>query len=261
MASNRPKGRDVSLVVKSKTALYGTTVVASLLIFFTIYAPASLVFRFFQNDIARLPDTRIFQITGSIWNGSADIQFLRFPNSELSWAVVPHSLLKGYVEFALSASGISHELEGRFVKNGNQERFLGIRGVIDSKYINQVGQYHGILLSGTLDFQNINLSIDNRWFSSVSGNIDWTGGKASFQTGNGSQSVILPPLNGEFSVKDQKLTLYVYNEDKQVLSFHLQRDGWVSLHFMSRFLSLAGLPGGGNFDPDSVIFTIEEKIL
>ena len=109
--------------------------------------------------------------------------------------------------------------------------------------------------------REINLSIDNDWFSSASGNTDWTGGNVMFQNGKRGQTVSLPGLNGIFSVKEKKLTLDVYNEGQLGLSIHLQRDGWVFLQFKRRLLSLAGFPVGENIDPDSVIFTIEEKIL
>ncbi len=261
MASIRRKGRDPNLMVRSKLVLYGITVIVSLLFFVIFYTPASLVYKLFQDDIARLPDTSIFQITGSIWNGSADIQYRNFPSSKINWILAPKSLPNGYAEFTLRASGVNHDLEGRFVTNGNQGEFLGLRGIIDSKYINQVGKYHGIFLSGALDFRDINLSIDDGWFSSVSGKIDWTGGKVMFQTEDGGQTVNLPALNGVVSLKEKKLALHVYNGDQLGFLIYLQRDGWVFLQFKSRFLSLAGFPGGEYFDPDSVIFTIEEKIL
>ena len=248
-------------MVRSKLVLYGITVIVSLLFFVIFYTPASLVFKLFQDDIAQLPDTSIFQITGSVWNGSADIQYLNFPSSEINWILAPNSLPHGHAEFAVSASGVNHDLEGRFVTNGDQGEFLGLRGIIDSRYINQVGKYHGIFLSGVLDFKDINLSIDNGWFSSGSGKIDWTGGKVMFRTGDGGRTLNLPALNGIVSVKEKKLALHIYNGEQLGFSIHLQRDGWVFLQFTSRFLSLAGFPSGEYFEPDSVIFTIEEKIL
>ena len=95
MASTRQKGRDPNLMVRSKVVLYGITVIFSLLFFVIFYTPASLVFKLFQDDIAQLPDTSIFQITGSVWNGSADIQYLNFPSSEINWILAPNSFPHG----------------------------------------------------------------------------------------------------------------------------------------------------------------------
>ena len=248
-------------MVRNQVFLYGITALISFLIFLSVFAPASLAFKFFQDDIAQIPDTSIFQITGSVWNGSADVQYRNFPNSKINWKLAPNSILEGSADLTFIASGESHELTGQLLANGYQGKFLGLQGKIDSTYINQVGKNHGIIMSGTFELKDINLTVDKAWFSLASGAIDWTGGKIMYQTGNGRQSVNLPPLKGVFTVKEQKLILYVYNEGKSVFSIHLQRDGWVSLRFNQRFLSLAGLLGGENFDPDTVIFTIEEKIL
>ena len=122
-------------MVRSKLVLYGITVIVSLLLFVIFCTPASLVFKLFQDDIARLPNTSIFHITGSIWNGSADIQYLNFPSSEINWILAPNSLPHGHAEFTVSASGVNHDLEGRFVTNGNQGEFLGLRGIIDSRSV------------------------------------------------------------------------------------------------------------------------------
>ena len=248
-------------MVRSRLALYGITVVITLVVFIIICMPASIVLKLYQNDLPLLPDTNIFQISGSIWNGSANIQYLTLPASEINWSLVPEALLEGRIVFTLSATGTHHELVGHFFTDADQAQFLGLRGFINSRYINEVGKHHGLLLSGAFNFREINLSIDNDWFSSASGNIDWTGGNVMFQNGKRGQTVSLPGLSGIFSVKEKKLTLDVYNEGQLGLSIHLQRDGWVFLQFKRRFLSLAGFPSGENIDPDSVIFTIEEKIL
>ena len=95
----------------------------------------------------------------------------------------------------------------------------------------------------------------------IQGNIHWTGGNVLYQTGNGSQSVKLPALDGELTIKDSKLTLLVDNSRLPVLSIHLQRDGWVELRFNARLLALADLPVPQGTNPDDLVLTVEEKIL
>ena len=245
----------------SKILLYGITAILSFAAFLALYAPAGIAYRFVEEDVARLPDTSIFRVGGTIWQGSADIQYRDFPGSKLNWSLAALPLFSRIADLSLDVAGLGHELSANLLTDGKTGDVTGLQGSIQSDYINHVSLRYGLRFSGTLELDNVNLTVEDDWFSQSQGNIHWTGGNVLYQTGNGSQSVKLPALDGELTIKDSKLTLLVDNSRLPVLSIHLQRDGWVELRFNARLLALADLPVPQGTNPDDLVLTVEEKIL
>ena len=244
-----------------KFLLYGITALLSFTVFLALYAPAGIAYRFVKEDVARLPDTSIFRVGGTVWNGSADIQYRDFPGSQLNWSLAPLPLLSGTADLTLDIVGLGHELSGNLMTDGKDGEITRVNGSIRSDYINHVSSRYGLRFSGSLEINDVNVAVDHDWFSKVDGKIHWTGGDVLYQTENGSQSVNLPPLEGELSINDSKLTLFVNNVRLPVLSIYLQQDGWAELRFNARLLTLADLPVPEGTKPDDVVLTIEEKIL
>lgn len=244
-----------------KGLLLGITAILSFVVFLALYAPAGVAYRFFKEDVDRLPDTSIFRVGGTIWQGSADIRYRDFPGSRLDWSLAAFPLFSRITNLTLEVVGLGHELSANLLTDGKNADITGLQGSIQSDYINHVSSRYGLRFSGMLELDSVNLTVEDDWFANVQGNIHWTGGSVLYQTGNGSQSVNLPPLDGELSTKDNRLTLLVENSRLPVLSIHLQQDGWVELRFNARLLALADLPLPKGTNPDEVVLTIEEKVL
>ena len=244
-----------------KFLLYGITALLSFAVFLALYAPAGIAYRFVERDVARLLDTSIFRVGGTIWRGSADIQYRDFPGSGLNWSLAPLPLLSRTADLTLDVVGLGHRLSGNLVTDGKDGEITEVNGSIGSDYINHVSSRYGLRFSGSLELNDLTVTVDHNWFSYVHGKIYWTGGNVLYQAENGSQSVNLPPLDGELSMSDSKLTLFVNNVRLPVLSIYLQQDGWVELRFNARLLTLADLPVPEGTNPDDVVITIEEKVL
>ena len=240
--------------------LYGSTAVLSLAVLITIYAPANIAFQLFGAGVSNVPETSIYRIGGTIWQGSADVQFRDFPLSEINWELKPLPLLRGVADVKIIASGFGHEVSAGLLLVDNTVHLQRLNGFLHSDYINQVGVEYGLRFTGNLQLKETDLTIENNWIKEISGQLHWTGGQMRHQLESGQQVVNLPPLDGELSI-DEELTLNVTHDRLPVLSFVLQPSGWVTLKFRARVFGLAGLSWPTGSDVDDIVLTIEEKIL
>ncbi len=243
-----------------KIILYGTTAVLSFTILLVIYAPASIALRLFGDDIA-VTDLSIYLVSGTIWHGSAELQFRDFPTSALVWTLAPYSIVQDVVRLELRASGLGHELQGDAEVEGDLSRLKGLHGSVASEYVNQVGRPHGLQFSGELIISDVNVVADSNWFAEATGTVHWTGGRVLYSTQVGSQSINLPPLDGTLGLVEDELILSVSANDLPVLSCVMLPTGWVKLTFTARLLELANLPWPEGASADDIALIIEEKVL
>lgn len=244
-----------------KLLIYGATAIISFFVFLVFYAPAGIAFRFVQDEVARIPDTTVYRVGGTMWGGTADIQYRDFPTSILRWQLAAIPLLSGLADFHLTASGLGHELAGQLTTDGQNSHLSSLSGFVSSDYIDQVSAQYGLRISGTFDINEVDLTIENDWFTTIEGDLSWTGGQVLYQVTNGSQAINLPALSGKLAIEDTQLTLNVQHNRLPVLSIFLGKDGWARLQFYSQLFMLADLPLPEGTNTADVVLTYEEKIL
>lgn len=244
-----------------KLLIYGATALISFSVFLVLYAPAGIAFRFVKDDVARIPDTMVYRVGGTVWGGTADIQYRDFPASMLHWKLAALPLLKGLASLHVSMSGLGHELAGQLTTDGQNSQLSTLNGFVNSDYIDQVSAQYGLRISGTFAVNEVGLTVENDWFTAIEGDLSWTGGQVLYQVTNGSQAINLPALTGKLAIEDRQLTLNVQHNRLPVLSIFLGQDGWVRLKFYSQLFMLADLPLPEGTNTLEVVLTYEEKIL
>jgi hypothetical protein len=249
-----------SLGMKS-LALYLGTAIVSCMVFAIIYAPAPLAWRLVESHV-KIPDLAIYSIDGSVWEGTAQLQYRAFPVSTLQWSLVPSSLLSLRADLALVATGAGHRLAGSASIGSGVTSMADITGYLHSDYINAMATNHGMQFSGQIDLAGVTVTTDNAWFIAASGELEWTGGLVLLPDPNrGQYALDLPPMSGDLALEGETLTLLVTQQRLPVIDVALARSGWATLGFRARLIELAGLPLAVPAAPDDAVLIVEEKIL
>jgi len=244
-----------------KFIIYGTTALLSFSVFLVLFAPAGIAFRFVKDDVARIPETTVYRVGGTVWEGGADIQYRDFPTSTLRWTLAPIPLMKGLADFHITIGGLGHELDGGLLTDGHNSQLSMLNGFVTSEYIDQVSAQYGLRISGNFAVNEVDLTVENDWFTTMEGDLSWTGGQVLYPVAGGSQAINLPALDGKLAIEDRQLTLNVQHNRLPVLSIFLGRDGWARLEFYAQLFVLADLPLPEGTNTTDIVLTYEEKIL
>ena len=245
-----------------RPSLYIATAILSFLIFLVIFAPASPAWSLVDKDVHdRIPDLNVYRVGGTIWNGEAEIQFRHFPPSTLFWQLSPGDLIKGAANIHLSADGQGHSLRAGATLNNSSGSLQSVKGLIGSDYINEVSEQFGLIFSGDLKINELNVSSDGRWLTSATGSVHWTGGQILLNRSLQTQTILLPPLDGELYFQNQQLILDITEQNSLLIQIIIKQSGWAEIAIKGRMLELANmqLPNGSH--PDETILLLEEKIL
>jgi hypothetical protein len=242
-----------------KLILYIATAVLSFLIFLIIFAPASAAWSLIDKDVQdRIPDLNVSRVGGTIWNGKAEIQFRQFPPSTLNWQLSPGKLIQGTANFHLLVDGQGHSIQSEAMLGSSAGSLQSAEGVISSDYINQMSKQFGLIFSGDLEFEELNVAANSHWITAATGSAHWTGGQILLTQ---SQTILLPPLDGELYFQDQQLILDITEQNSTLIQIILKQSGWAEIAIKSRMLELANLPVPNGSHPDETILLLEEKIL
>jgi hypothetical protein len=241
-----------------KLILYIATAVLSFLIFLIIFAPASPAWSLIDKDVQdRIPDLNVSRVGGTIWNGQAEIQFRQFPPSTLNWQLSPGKLIQGTAKFHLLVDGQGHSIQSEATLGSTSGSLQSAKGVISSDYINKVSEQYGLIFSGDLEFQELNVVANNDWITGATGSARWTGGQILL---NQNQTILLPPLDGELYFQNQQLILDITEQNSQLIQIILKQSGWAEIAIKSRMLEIANLPLPTGSHPEETILLLEEKI-
>jgi hypothetical protein len=245
-----------------KLILYIATAVLSFLIFLVIFAPASVAWSLIDKDVQdRIPDLDVSRVGGTIWNGEAEIQFRQFPPSTLNWQLSPGKLIQGTANIHLLVDGQGHSIQTEAILGSSSGSLQSAKGVISSDYINKVSEQFGLIFSGDLEFQEFNVAANSDWITAATGSTRWTGGQILINQSQESQTILLPPLDGELYFQKQQLILDITEQNLQLIQIILKQSGWAEIAIKSRMLELANLPLPNGSHPDETILLLEEKIL
>ena len=178
-----------------RISLYLIAAFVSFSLFLVIFAPASTLLFLVKDEInQRVPELVIDQVSGTVWDGQATLHYREFPPSLLNFRLDPMALAGGSADLALSLTGDFIDVEASVSLSNESIRVSGLHGVIDSEYINNVSQQHGLLMTGPFSLKQITLHADSTHVLSAAGQVSWAGGKIESQTGSGLQVFELPGL-------------------------------------------------------------------
>jgi hypothetical protein len=167
-------------------------------------------------------------------------------------------LIQGTANMHLLVDGQGHSIQTEATLGSSSGSLQSAEGVISSDYINQVSEQFGLFFSGDLEFEEFNVAANSDWITAATGSAHWTGGQILL---NQSQTILLPPLDGELYFQDQQLILDITEQNLTLIQIILKQSGWAEIAIKSRMLELANLPVPNGSHPDETILLLEEKIL
>ena len=248
---------------------YAAVAVVTVTLFVIVVAPAQTVWSFIADDVqSSVPQLKIANISGSVWEGKGDMQFQSYPVVRIDWRLAALPLLIGNASADINASaeGFSAALQGVFSQDSSTISFdiSFAEATIGSDYINQVTLQYGLDLSGDFQLRLTNAVFADGWLTSVSGAISWPGGIVHIEMPGQIHTSKLPPLNGILSLEDDSILLKVTNRELEMMNVRLKRSGWAEVAVSHAFIRMANLPlppGSESTDSLEPAFLLEEKIL
>lgn len=232
-----------------KFGLYGLAALLSFMVFLIAYAPASFVLALAQDTLAaRAPQLHIDQVSGTLWQGEANLQYENLAPSRLQWHITPATLLKGELHADLQARGHDHNLASQVTWQPSRLSLQNLNGILGSDYINPLAQRYGLQFGGQLDIEDLRFDVipATGWLDRAAGAAQWSGGRVQFATAYSAspaqaESIMLPPLTAILAQPTTALTLAVTSADAELLSVILKPTGWVEISLQQTLFQIAGI--------------------
>lgn len=250
-----------------KIVLYGLVALLSFICFVAVFAPANIVLKSVRSQVtASVPGLSITEINGTIWQGTAQLQYRNFPISLLQWELSALPLLAQRVDVSVNISGTDHALTGNITAEQDHLLLENIEGNIDGEYINVVSVPLGLTLSNQLTFTDLSLASDMQQVSHIAGLIHWPGGSITARNGTDTQQFSLPSLQGTLSSQDDASGspvshLSVSHQNQPILNIGLTQSGWVKVIVLGRLFELANIATPADTRAGDTVLEFEEKIL
>ncbi len=242
--------------------LYLSIGLASTLVFIVTFFPASAAWSLTGTGIREaLPELEVTRVSGTLWEGEARLEWFDFPPARLDWDLDAGPLLAGVVSLRLTLQGRGLDASANALIRQGSGEIRNLQGLIDSRYINPVSAEAGLDLDGRLVIDNLSVSADSRWITSLDGSGHWTGGRVLVQ---GMPSFVLPPLDLELDFNGKSPVATLIAPGGEVLIATLRQGGWAEIAIRKRLFETAGIPGFETLDTlssDETILLLEEKIL
>ena len=248
-----------------RSLLYTSIGLIAFLGFLVTYLPASLVWAQFKDKATVvLPALKILKIEGSLWDGRADVRVGDVFPSRVTWQLAGRRLFAGGLPLQITATGTGHNLAVQLTLTPGSLRFEHLRGNLQPDYLNQLGAPFGLAVSGDVSLDDIQLSVNQTWFTAAAGQLNWTGGRFNFPDPRGLGHINLPPLRDQISLQANDFNLDVTHRDNdldaQLVSLRLKPNGWVKVAIKARLFKLAELSWPPSDSLDDTALALEEKL-
>jgi hypothetical protein len=241
---------------------YLSIAVVTFVVFIAVMAPASLLLTLLEDQLKHIPNLKIGNASGSLWNGQADLQYSNLPATTAMWSLKPLSLFTGTLagDVRLSANGLDATFNTSLTSEGGE--LADLNADIESRYINTITMEYGLDLSEQFQIRDTSLTFDTHWITSAAGDINWPGGLINIETPVRIHSIKLPPMIGLISSPDQILQLEIAANELLLLTAKLQPDGWAQAAVSFDLMNMAQLPIPGNpgTTGSAAAVLIEEKV-
>ena len=222
-----------------RVSLYILLALAVLVVAAITRMPASIAVNQLLQRVNLPADITIRYTKGTIWEGQTQLTFRTFPSLTLRWdidafysfsalpveieAVSPASRLSGLVQLdteAISISDLSFSLA--------------------SSDINQLAETYGHRLESDIDGRGIGGIIGQTCIRALSGQVNWSGGLLSIDTGGGATGVQTPALDGLLSAKDcgASISLRAAEQASATATLSLDQTGWLKASISPALVSL-----------------------
>ena len=201
--------------------------------------PASIAVNQILQRVNLPADITIRYTKGTIWEGQTQLTFRTFPSSTLRWDIDAfHSLSALSVE--IEAVSPASRLTGLVQLDSEAISISDLSFSLASSDINQLSATYGHRLESDIHGRGIGGVIGQTCIRALSGQVNWSGGLLSIDTGNGATGVQTPALDGPLSAKDcgAILSLRAAEQTSATATLSLDQTGWLKASISPALMSL-----------------------
>ena len=222
-----------------RVSLYILLTLAVLIVAAITRMPASIAVNQILQRVNLPGDVTIRYTKGTIWEGQTQLTFRTFPNMTLRWdidAFYSFSALPVEIEAVSPASRLSGlvqlETEAILIRD--------LSFSLASSDINQLAETYGHRLESDIDGRGIGGIIGQTCIRALSGQVNWSGGLLSIDTGGGATGVQTPALDGTLSTKDcgASISLRAAKQTSATATLSLDQTGWLKASISPALVSL-----------------------
>ena len=229
--------------------------------FLVVLAPASIAYSFIREDLTqRAPQLLVTQVGGTVWNGSAFLEFDAFPGSTLTWNDVDVAPFARRIGARVRLAAASHDLSSLLRANATELELTDTNGRIDHTLVDAWGERFGLAFAGEVDLRQLDLVADRRWLKALEADLAWSGGAVSYTAYDQTETYRLPPLDLKARLDGEVVRADVTHDGAQVIEVTLGPDGVSYVAVKARLFLLAELPWPGGQPPDENVIEVERPL-
>jgi len=235
----------------------------SYVIFVVLTAPLEFIWPKIQPKLGPLP-VQVKSISGSLWQGQAQIQAPQVGSISANWDVQVSDLLTGQLTVLLTATGKELKFSGQVSTDGEQVVIADSTGFMSSSYLKPLLRQGRANLEGDFELSGFNgrITLSDKQVHSAEGRLVFSGGDVGFPIDGKKIRAELPILIGTISKPSDNVDLEITDTDgKSIGSGYIQPDGWAGMVMRRRLLDLLGQKWPADVGEDAIIFEVSQKIL
>ena len=222
-----------------RVSLYILLALAVLVVAAITRMPASIAVNQILQRVNLPADITIRYTKGTIWEGQTQLIFRTFPSLTLRWDIDAfHSLSALSVE--IEAVSPASRLSGLVQLDSEAISISDLSFSLASSDINQLAATYGHRLESDINGRGIGGVIGQTCIRALSGQVNWSGGLLSIDTGGGATGVQTPALDGTLSAEDcgASLSLRAAEQTSATATLSLDQTGWLKASISPALVSL-----------------------
>ena len=220
--------------------------------------PASLVTDL-VHDSASGTQVRLTDPRGSLWRGEARLSIMQTDFGRLAWRVSPLSMLifAPRVDWQLQSSDLSGQIELGDALTAT------VTGSLDTARLAPILSRYAMSAEGQLRFRDLRIE-RNEQAASLSGQVDWSGGRVDLGLGNWRDQQVLPTLRA-VATSSTRLTVTLLDDPSGTYvpagEIELLAGGWVKLGVTGHLAKYFSQSLGDAENPAEIVLAVEEQLL
>ena len=222
-----------------RVSLYILLALAVLVVAAITRMPASIAVNQILQRVNLPADITIRYTKGTIWEGQTQLIFRTFPSLTLRWDIDAfHSLSALSVE--IEAVSPASRLSGLVQLDSEAISISDLSFSLASSDINQLAATYGHRLESDINGRGIGGVIGQTCIRALSGQVNWSGGLLSIDTGGGATGVQTPALDGTLSAEDcgASLSLRAAEQTSATATLSLDQTGWLKASISPALVAL-----------------------
>lgn len=245
----------VLLLVLLALVIYGITLV--------VWMPAGWVWARVAPGLALPPGVQVTQVSGSLWQGAARVEFQRRP-LRLDWQLAWPDIIELRQPVAISLETAASRVQGNLMLGWPSALVVDASGRLHvPEFEDLIRQSGGAVLAGDIIIDRLRIAASDTGIESATGLGRWPGGQVSWPMGDGRQSTEFPPMQATLADTADGVLLSITEQGQAdpAADATLALDGMMEIRVYRRMVDLAGQQWSGSARPGDVVFQVQQPLL